>query len=126
MLSGVGSLKHAGKIFLEGNAMCCSGIAATRSRGWEDPLAREKTRERGVKRVRIAKLAEARSLGTEWNLSPDGRRLAVVTPMKSLETAKQDHEIVMLENFFDELEKVSSVSRPPALRSFSGVFRPRN
>jgi len=56
-------------------------------------------------RVWMAKLAAARSIGTEWDLSPDGRRVAVVTPMESLETPKQDHEIVMLENFFDELRR---------------------
>jgi eukaryotic-like serine/threonine-protein kinase len=39
------------------------------------------------------------------DLSPDGKRLAVVTEVGSPETPKQDHEVVFLQNFFDELRR---------------------
>jgi len=51
-------------------------------------------------RVWIAKLG-----GTEWDLAPDGKRVVVVTPMKSAEAPKQEHEVVLLLNFFDELRR---------------------
>ena len=51
-------------------------------------------------RVWIAKLP-----GTEWDLAPDGKRIAVVTHVESAEAPKQDHEIVFLMNFFDELRR---------------------
>jgi hypothetical protein len=51
-------------------------------------------------RVWIAKLG-----GTQWDLSSDGRRVAVLMPMESEEAPKQEHEIVMLLNFFDELRR---------------------
>jgi len=40
-----------------------------------------------------------------WDLSPDGKRVAVVTPEGTAEGPKQDHEIVMLQNLFDELRR---------------------
>jgi serine/threonine-protein kinase len=52
------------------------------------------------KRVWIDKLG-----GTHWDLAPDGKRVAVVTPLATLETPKPDHEVVLLENFFDELRR---------------------
>jgi len=51
-------------------------------------------------RVWIAKLG-----GTEWDLAPDGKRVAVLTPVESAEASKQEHEVVFLENFFDELRR---------------------
>jgi len=51
-------------------------------------------------RVWIAKLG-----GTDWDLAPDGKRVAVVTPEATAEAPKQDHEIVMLLNFADELRR---------------------
>jgi hypothetical protein len=51
-------------------------------------------------RVWIAKLG-----GTQWDLSPDGKRVAVVKPEGTAEAPKQEHEIVMLLNFFDELRR---------------------
>jgi Tol biopolymer transport system component/predicted Ser/Thr protein kinase len=51
-------------------------------------------------RVWIAKLG-----GTEWDLAPDGKRVVVVTPVESAEAPKQEHEVVFLENFFDELRR---------------------
>lgn len=46
----------------------------------------------------IAKLG-----GTDWDLSPDGKRMAVVTTVEATEAPKQEHEIVMRLNLFDEL-----------------------
>jgi len=42
---------------------------------------------------------------TDFDLAPDGKRLAVVTPVGSPEAPKQDHEVVFLQNFFDELRR---------------------
>jgi hypothetical protein len=49
-------------------------------------------------RVWLAKLG-----GTAWDLAPDGKRVAVVTPVDTPGAPKQDHEVVMVLNFFDEL-----------------------
>jgi hypothetical protein len=43
--------------------------------------------------------------GTNWDLAPDGKRVAVVTPVAAPETPKPDHEVVLLLNFFDELRR---------------------
>jgi serine/threonine protein kinase/Tol biopolymer transport system component len=48
-------------------------------------------------RVRVAKLG-----GAEFDLAPDGTRLAVITPVG---TPEAEHEIVFLLNFFDELRR---------------------
>jgi serine/threonine-protein kinase len=57
-------------------------------------------------RVWIAKLG-----GTDWDLSPDGKRVAVLTPVESAEAPKQEHEVVFLENFFDELRRRVPISK---------------
>ena len=49
-------------------------------------------------RVWIAKLG-----GTDWDLAPDGRRAAVVTPVRS--GPAREHEVVFLLNFIDELQR---------------------
>ena len=51
-------------------------------------------------RVWLAKLG-----GTQWDLHPDGKRVGVVTPMAAAEAPKAEHEVVFLENFFDELRR---------------------
>jgi serine/threonine-protein kinase len=51
-------------------------------------------------RVWLAKLG-----GNEWDLAPDGKRVAVVMPVGTPEAPKQDHEVVFLENFFDYLRR---------------------
>lgn len=48
-------------------------------------------------RVRIAALG-----GTDWDLAPDGKRVAVVIPEGSAQAPQQEHVIVMLQNFADE------------------------
>jgi hypothetical protein len=51
-------------------------------------------------RVWIAKLG-----GTQWDLAPDGKRVVVLTPGESAEAPTQEHEVVFVENFFDELRR---------------------
>ncbi|MGP8243709.1 MAG: protein kinase domain-containing protein [Bryobacteraceae bacterium] len=43
--------------------------------------------------------------GTTWDLAPDGKRVVVLTPVESAEFPKQEHEVVFLFNFFDELRR---------------------
>jgi Tol biopolymer transport system component len=50
--------------------------------------------------VWIAKLG-----GTLVDVAPDGRRVAVLTPVVSADAPKQEHEVVILQNFFDELRR---------------------
>jgi WD40 repeat protein len=56
-------------------------------------------------RVWIAKVGAAGGNGTLWDLAPDGKRVAVMRPVESAESRKPEHEIVMLLNFFDELQR---------------------
>jgi serine/threonine-protein kinase len=39
-----------------------------------------------------------------WDLAPDGKHVVLLTPMDSAD-AKQEHEVVLLQNFFDELRR---------------------
>jgi hypothetical protein len=34
-----------------------------------------------------------------------GKRIAVITPLSTPQTPKADHEVVFLQNFFDELRR---------------------
>ena len=43
--------------------------------------------------------------GRWWDLAPDGKRVLVVTPAGSAEAPKQEHDVVFLINFFDELRR---------------------
>jgi Tol biopolymer transport system component len=51
-------------------------------------------------RVWIAKIG-----GTQWDLAPDGKRVVVLTPVETAEAPRQEHEVVFLLNFFDELRR---------------------
>jgi Tol biopolymer transport system component len=52
-------------------------------------------------RLWLAKLG-----GTMWDLAPDGKRVLVLKPVESADGApKQEHEVVFIENFFDELRR---------------------
>jgi Tol biopolymer transport system component len=55
-------------------------------------------------RVWAAKLG-----GGQWDLAPDGKRLAVLMPVEAPEAPKADHEVVFLQNFFDELRRKAPV-----------------
>jgi WD40 repeat protein/predicted Ser/Thr protein kinase len=57
-------------------------------------------------RVWIAKVG-----GTEWDLAPDGKRVVVVRPVETAEAPRQEHEVVFLENFFDELRRRAPASK---------------
>jgi hypothetical protein len=57
-------------------------------------------------RVWIAKAGAATiASGSVWDLAPDGKRVAVVTPVESADAPTQEHEVVFLLNFFDELRR---------------------
>ena len=56
-------------------------------------------------RVWIAKLG-----GTLFDVAPDGRRVAVLAPVASTDAPKQEHEVVLLLNFFDELRRRAPMS----------------
>jgi hypothetical protein len=43
--------------------------------------------------------------GTPFDLAPDGKRVAVLTPVESAEAPTRDHEVVLLQNFLDELRR---------------------
>ncbi|HEY4362905.1 MAG TPA: protein kinase [Bryobacteraceae bacterium] len=57
-------------------------------------------------RVWIAKLG-----GSDPTLSPDGKRLAVLGPVDAPAVPVQDHEVVFLQNFFDELRRKVPVAK---------------
>jgi len=42
---------------------------------------------------------------TSWDLAPEGKRVAVVILEGSAQAPQQEHEIVMLLNFADELRR---------------------
>lgn len=42
---------------------------------------------------------------TDWDLSPDGKRIAVVTPVGTAQGPAPAHEVAFLLNFFDELRR---------------------
>jgi len=52
--------------------------------------------------VRIARLG---GLGALWDPAPDGTRVAAVTAAGGPEAPRQEHGMVMLLNFFDELRR---------------------
>ncbi len=47
----------------------------------------------------------AKPVGADFDLAPDGKRVAVVIPVQAPEPPKPEHEIVFLQNFFDELRR---------------------
>ena len=42
---------------------------------------------------------------TSWDIAPDGRHVAVLVPESVAQASQQEHEIVMLLNFADELRR---------------------
>jgi len=56
-------------------------------------------------RVWIPMLGAASILGSAWDLAPDGKRVAVLTPVESADALEQEDEVVFLQNFFDELRR---------------------
>jgi hypothetical protein len=45
--------------------------------------------------------------GTAWDLAPDGKHVVVLTAVEAPRASppKQEHTIVLLQNFFDELRR---------------------
>jgi Tol biopolymer transport system component len=63
-------------------------------------------------RVWLAKLGGFHApFGTAWDLAPDGKRVAVVTPEETPGAPKQDHDVVMLLNFLDELRRRAPLNK---------------
>ena len=46
-----------------------------------------------------------------FDIAPDGKRLAVMLPVTTREAPRQDHTIVLLQNFFDELRRRAPADR---------------
>jgi Tol biopolymer transport system component len=49
--------------------------------------------------------------GQVFGLAPDGKHVAVIAPVQTPETPKADHEVVFLQNFFDELRRKAPTSK---------------
>ena len=49
--------------------------------------------------------------GTDWDLAPDGKRVAVVIPEGTAQAPQAEHVIVMLQNFADELGRKVPVKK---------------
>jgi hypothetical protein len=75
-------------------------IMAASYRGNGDTFVPEKPR------VWIAKFG-----GIDWDLSPDGKRVVVLTPLESVGAPARDHEVVLLLNVFDELRRRVPLAR---------------
>ncbi len=52
-----------------------------------------------------ARVAPGRPNTHAWDLAPDGKRVALLTPVDSSDSSKQEHVVVLLQNFFDELRR---------------------
>jgi serine/threonine protein kinase len=50
-------------------------------------------------------VAPGRPNAYAWDLAPDGKRVALLTPVNSSDGGKQEHVVVLLQNFFDELRR---------------------
>lgn len=49
----------------------------------------------------VSKIGGANGFST----APDGKRIAVVSPAQAPEAPRQEHTVVFLQNFFDELRR---------------------
>jgi serine/threonine-protein kinase len=56
-------------------------------------------------RVWAAKLAGSASVGRRFDVAPDGKRLAVLTPVEPLEAPRADHDVVFVLNLLDDLRR---------------------
>lgn len=56
-------------------------------------------------RVWVAALGGTTNTPGGWDLAPDGRRVLVVTPVESADATKAEHDVVFLQNVFDELRR---------------------
>lgn len=76
-------------------------LMAARYTATGDTFAAEKPR------VWLAKLGAGQNRfgSAAWDLAPDGKRVIVAVPVEASEAPKQEHEVVFLENFVDELSR---------------------
>jgi len=51
------------------------------------------------------RVAPGRPNSNAWDLAPDGKRVALLAPVDSSDGGKQEHVVVLLQNFFDELRR---------------------
>ena len=60
----------------------------------------------GTPRVWVPKLVRpGRPNSYAWDLAPDGKRVVLLAPVESSDGGKQEHVVVLLQNFFDELRR---------------------
>ena len=48
---------------------------------------------------------------SNYDLAPDGKRVAVMAPVETPEAPKADHDVVFLLNFFDELRRKAPLTK---------------
>jgi hypothetical protein len=53
----------------------------------------------------LKRLANLGGLFKNFDLAPDGRRIAALIPVENDETQKARNHVVFLQNFFDELRR---------------------
>jgi len=73
-------------------------VAAYTGKG--DSFAAEKPRVWSEKRI-----ADSGLNGINYDVAPDGKRIAALMPVEAPETQKAQNHIIFLENFFDELRR---------------------
>jgi hypothetical protein len=56
-------------------------------------------------------LADTVTFSRNFDLTPNGKRIVAVMPAEGLETQPSQHQVVFLENFFDELRRRAPVKR---------------
>ena len=58
-------------------------------------------------RVWMAKIGASENIfgNAAWDLAPDGKRVVVAALAESADAPKQEHEVVFLQNFVDELQR---------------------
>lgn len=55
-------------------------------------------------------LADTQFAGSNYDVAPDGKRIAALFPVESPETEQSQSHVIFLENFFDELRRKVPVS----------------
>jgi hypothetical protein len=57
------------------------------------------------------KIADSGLNGMNYDVAPDGKRIAALMPAEATETQKARNHIIFLENFFDELRRKVPVGK---------------
>jgi len=82
------------RLYLSGDQVMAASSAAK-----GDTFVAEKPR------VWIARLGATGLNASTWDLAPDGKRVAVLAPVESAQAPAQEHEVVFMQNFSDELRR---------------------